>query len=322
MVNHFASLLANFNLIDLSRSKDPLLLAVNDAPNILLGGEDTDDTDFLIAVEEEFARYKITRKYNNFINNNFTALTLPEELLNFYQLIFPKENNLHQNQFLLYSYLTLIDSTTLNENVKFFDSRITYDLKNWENYFKFLKINYIQNHSSGFNLSFFGNFDYEEFKNLGPLFFDIQQKENTSDILTYSRDLKKFFKEGKQNSDSYLEMYSTINYNPTDKISNAVQLGNSGLFFRFSGGASTFTETSNKNWNFLIEYPYTFDFLKVLKNIEDNYMIVERMLNFNKEKSNSSYSNIWQKHYNSVYKFSGLLMSYVERVNSIWLQRE
>lgn len=318
MVNHFSSLLANFNLLSVTASGYSLLSA-SEKNDTFIGGETSEDFDFLLTIEEDF---KIARKYNNFINNNYVVLALPTELANFYKLIFPEENNFHQNQFLLYSYLTLIDSTNLNEDVKKWDTRITYDLKTWENYFKFLKINYSQNHPSGFNLIFSGKFNYEEFKNLGPILFNIIQKDNTSDILIYSADLKKFFKEGKENSSNYLGMHSTVDCNSFHKISNSIQLGNSGLFFRFSGDLNNFTATSDKNWNFLIEYPYVFDFFKVLKNFEDNYMIVESMLNFNKTQSDSSYSNIWQKHYNSVYRFSGLLMSYVERVNSIWLQHE
>jgi hypothetical protein len=321
MVNHFASLLANFNLVGVIPTRQDLLL-VTEEENVFLGGNNFDDSNYFLAAEEDHIKYKITRKYNNFINNNYIHLDLPEELLNFYKLIFPKENNLNQNQFLLYTYLSLIAATDLNTDTTLFDKRITYDLKNWENYFKFLKINYNDKAFGDFNLSFTGKFNYSNFTNLGPLHFNISQQQNTNQILIYSPDLRKYFKQGKETSPYYLDMESTVNYNSNSTTSDLIQLGDTGLFFRFTGDLNNFTTTSNKSWLFLLEYPYFFDFNTTLKNIENNYPIIDRMLDFRKSACNSSYSNIWYKHYNSVYRFSGLLLSYVERVNILWQEHE
>jgi hypothetical protein len=38
------------------------------------------------------------------------------------------------------------------------------------------------------------------------------------------------------------------------------------------------------------------------------------------DECDASYSNLWNTHYNDVYRFAGLIMAYVERVNKVWLQ--
>ena len=169
---------------------------------------------------------------------------------------------------------------------------------------------------------FSGDFSYDKFKNLGPLFFNIEQQSNENKILIYCSNLRKYFKQGKEESFNYLDMYSDVIFNVDSNISQAIELGNSKLFFRFVGDMNNFNTPISKSWNVVIEYPYSFNFLDFFKHLEQNYIIIEEMFSFRKSESNSNYSNFWYKHYNPVYRFAGLLLSYVEKVNMLWAQHE
>jgi len=61
-----------------------------------------------------------------------------------------------------------------------------------------------------------------------------------------------------------------------------------------------------------------FDFNAKLNELLLNSLAVDDMLNYSKELCSTTYENLWRTHYNVVYKFVGLLLAYVERVNLVW----
>jgi hypothetical protein len=321
MVNHFSSLLANFNLIDLKLTRDNFLLGIDDT-SYLLGDPFNDTEGYFIGIEGDKIYNKLIRNYNNFINNKFIKINLPTELENFHELLFPKTNNAHKNQFLLYTYLSLVNSTDLKKFTTYFDNRITYDLTEWDNYFKFFYVTYKKDDLNGFNLLFSGKFDAVEFENQGPLVFNISQQNNLNKILVYCPIIKKYLKSGKSSDANYFDMDIDVVFSNNTNSSKAIEVGNTGLFFRFIGQPEAFTTSSNKLWSFSLESPYIFDFLNFFDNLLKNYNIIDNMLRFKSTECNISYENLWRTHYNSVYKVAGLLLAYVERVNILWESKE
>jgi hypothetical protein len=82
-----------------------------------------------------------------------------------------------------------------------------------------------------------------------------------------------------------------------------------------------FLTAGNKIWSFSSNVPPRFDLLSKIKEIDARDYVVDNMLNFNKDHCDISYENIWRQHYNDIYRFAGLLLAYVERVNLVCQKR-
>ena len=86
----------------------------------------------------------------------------------------------------------------------------------------------------------------------------------------------------------------------------------------FQGGDIDFSTTSTKTWSFTVETPFNFNFSSKFDELETSYQAVDDMFLKYRESSNVSYEHLWRQHFNSVYRFAGLLLAYVERVNQVW----
>jgi hypothetical protein len=119
-------------------------------------------------------------------------------------------------------------------------------------------------------------------------------------------------------------MSNILTLAPGTSTTNRLYVGGTGLSFTITGPFNDpdlgFAVDGERKWSFTAETPFVFDFVAKLKELEANSGIVEAMLAYGDTTTSSNYENIWNMHYNSVYRFAGLLMCYVERLHTLWLQ--
>jgi hypothetical protein len=82
-----------------------------------------------------------------------------------------------------------------------------------------------------------------------------------------------------------------------------------------------FLTAGNKIWSFSTNIPPKFDLIGKIKEIDSRDYVVDNMLSFHKDGCDVNHENIWRQHYNDVYRFAGLLLAYVERVNLVCQRR-
>jgi hypothetical protein len=212
-----------------------------------------------------------------------------------------------------------MSSTDTKDDMFLYDSRISYDLDDFSDYFKFYKIYTPKISANNYQLITQGRLESKEESEDFNNNFIIRQIADTNQVAVFSTTQKKYYKEGKTASSSSAGMESII-LPANDSLSSTVVVGETGLSFKLTGAMNSFTSSSNKFWTFMAQAPFNFDFADKLNVLEKNYQIVEDMFSFEASKCNVKYENIWKMHYNSVYKFAGLLLGYVERVNLVWLK--
>ena len=316
MVNHFATLLINSNIFSIDALRQNYLLADN--TNALLTAEESLFT-YNIALNDYYTELVKSAEFSFFINKHFSKIALPPQLQKLYNILFPKEASFHFRHFLLYSYLRLVASTDMTDDTYLQDKRISYDLDDFSDYFKFYKIYTPKISANNYQLIVQGRLDTKEESEDFNNNFLIRQIADTTQLAVFSTTQKEYYKEGKAASSSAAGMSTTISA-VNDNLSSTVIIGETGLSFKLTGAMNAFTASPNKFWTFMAQAPFNFDFSDKLSLLEKNYQIVEDMFSFESGKCNVKYENIWKTHYNSVYKFAGLLMGYVERVNLVWLE--
>lgn len=97
--------------------------------------------------------------------------------------------------------------------------------------------------------------------------------------------------------------------------SNVIPIASTGLSFQIFA-LSEFKNTSNKQWSFISEAPYFFDFNNTYANLKLNTQKVNNMLAMPGKTNNSKYSNLWVYHYNPAYQLAGLLLAYVDKLSA------
>lgn len=321
MVNHFATLLGNLNIAEIAETLDTYVLA--------------DELDFDITTEDDelvcLSLYpydeSAQKNYTPLVNRHMGQITLPFELQRFYDLIFPPGASDYFKQFLLYTYLRIVDATDYSDSVKLYDSRISYDLDSISDYFRFPRVSITATSDPSYRLLVTGGFKVKEDVEYFTNDFIISQVGSTSDILIYCPTQKKFHKQGKPASSLATGMATTLQLSTSNNtISKNIVIGETGLKFAITGPFTAdaprgFLTTGNRSWSFSAEAPFEFDFHGKIKELEANYNIVDDMLSSGEAFCDPKYSNIWRIHYNDTYRLAGLLQAYVERVNLVWQKR-
>lgn len=309
MVNHFASLLSNLDLYAVEQTAMSYLLIANTEYDI-----STDDS-YLIELAGEYERSaQLIRLVSPIVNRNFTRITLPAELQRFYNLLFPESASTYYKQFLLFCYLKLIDSTDRRGDIRNYDSRISYDLDFIHDYFKFNRVYLGVNNPEDYKLLVFGKLrssaSAEHYSNK----FLISQVPDTADVYVYSHTQNRYYKPGVLPSSSLANMAISLNTEGSS-ISKSVAIGDTGLSFSLSGSFDNFISSAVRTWEFTAESPFRFDFQAKIDELTNHQHLIDRMLAYRHSECTSTYENIWNMHYNSVYRLVGLLFAYVERVN-------
>jgi hypothetical protein len=180
----------------------------------------------------------------------------------------------------------------------------------------------VSSNSKDFELQVDGGIKSSQDINSATAYFNVQQVGNTNAVLIYSPTNKKYYRPGAPASTDSTDMQvAIVGSSGSLTTSSTIAIGDSGLTFTLSGNLSNFTTVGNKYWSFNSTTPLVFDFTAKLAELSSRPATVDAMLEYSKELCSGSYENLWRLHYNNVYKVTGLLLAYVERVNLIWQQK-
>jgi hypothetical protein len=252
------------------------------------------------------------------INHDYRPVNLPVDLSQFYNFLFPADASNYQKQFLCYNYLRLIDSTGLTGDLYKFDKRITYDLNTLTEYFRISQISKPTSSDFNFNINVTGTYTPLAQNNYYYGSFTITQLGYEPAIVIRS-DIDGVYINGTDTSPSIVRAIEIpIEYGAGARISQSIPVGNTGISFNIVGPLESFTNTPNKTWNFIAEAPFVFEFNDLFNRLATNYSLVDYVFKYGHETADASNENLWRNHFNSVYRFVGLLNAYVERVNMIY----
>jgi hypothetical protein len=319
MVNHFASLLVNFNLSYLESERD----------EYLLGGNAVDVSDFLLVTQGGYYLYingavsqqDARKDYSALTNKDYSPMNLPDALETFHSILYPEKSSKYYKQFLLYSYLRLIDATNLREQVKAYDKRITYDLEEFSEYFRSPRLSPTTTNDLSFKLLVSGDMVTNEFTEAFSNHIVVSQIGQTGAISIYSITQREYYKPGVPSSSKLTGMDVDISQfiDPTKPtVTRPIALSETGLSIILTGPFDQFSQTLGKVWTFSAEAPFVFDYSSKLALIDNSDQKIDTMLNYARDISNPVFENIWRGHHNSVYRLAGLLVAYVERMNFVW----
>lgn len=244
------------------------------------------------------------------IPSNYPVVTLPDAMKALYEILFPVNTSRYYKLFLVHNYLNIINAAGMTSDVLAFDNRVSYDLYD-DQYFKINRFSNPKISNQKFPLFTFGKLS--SVKN-NSYFYDsflIRQVSNTNRITIYSRIHGHYIKENSTYTDSTAAEI-TLDFSAVT-VSAPVSIGNTGITLIFAAG-ETFTGTSNKTWEFLAEAPYEFEFDDIMARIEAQEPFkIFRKYNLDLTK----FENIWNQHYNPVYKFAAFLLAYGTVVNTL-----
>jgi hypothetical protein len=309
MVNHFASLLSNLNLYAMAQTAVSYLLVASDNHNVVSSDS------YLIELAGEYERSaEMVQLVSPIVNRNFNQIDLPQELKPFYNILFPESASNYYKQFLLYCYLRIVDSTDRREEIKKYDNRVSYNLDLIRDYFKFNRVYLDDTNPKDYKLLVFGKLLSSTSANFYSNSFLISQVPNTPGVQVYSSTQNQFYKPFSLPTPS--SNNSTITLSSTRAgITDPVPVGDTGLFFSIVGSFDNFLSPYSRSWKFTAEAPFHFDFSAKMVEFENYQHVVDKMLNYRKSECNASHENLWNMHHSDVYRFAGLLLAYVERVN-------
>jgi len=252
-----------------------------------------------------------------FINRDYSPVTLPVNLAQFYSILFPSGTSNYQKHFLCYSYLRILESTGLTDVLYSLDSRVTYDLNELKEYFRINLVSTPTTTNINFNASVSGTYVPTNKNNYYYNSFTISQVGSTANV-TVRSDLDRVYFNGLKTFDSISpEAVIPVNYSGFDGMSEDIQIGGMGLSFVITGPLNLFTQSANKSWNFIAEAPFVFDFPTFFNYLKTRQSTVDYMLGYATPDLTMTNENLWSKHFNDLYKFAGLLNCYIQRVNTL-----
>lgn len=283
---------------------------------------------------------RVSENKSYFTSHNYNPVELPSALKDFNNLLFPQASSFYYKQFLCYCFLRVLHSANMQNEIVKYDKRITYDLDELKEYFRLNRISTPTTSNPSFNLTLIGKYSVTGVNNYYFNSYTVMQAGNLPEVYLYS-DVDKLFLKGDKTSivktdDIRIPLIPVASnsgqfppvggdYVPY-RMTKAVPVGTTGLSFVLTGNfddaptPGKFTDTSDKYWNFIVESPFTFEFIEFFRKLILRDTIVARMINYgNTETSNL---NLFSNHYNEAYRFSGLLNLYVEKVNELWVKNQ
>jgi hypothetical protein len=248
---------------------------------------------------------------NEHIPDNFNALQLASPFKEIYNILFPQGSSRYYRQFLANSYLSIIDAAGLSDELLKFDPRISYSLDDAD-FFKIYRYSNPAISSIHHPIFIYGNYRGIE---TNTSFYDnflITQVDNTEEVLIYST-VRKIYINGNQSFKTPdIEARVLLDLS-NGSVTSPVLIGSTGISFVISG-VETFTDTSNKTWQFLVEAPFKFNINSVLDRLKA--YDTKQLFNFAPKVDVSNYMNLWNQHFNDVYRLAGFLLAYVTKLDS------
>lgn len=239
----------------------------------------------------------------------FQARSLPDDLLAMHQILFPFETTRYYRLFLVQNYLNIIRGAGFDDKVLEFDTRISYDLQN-DQFFKIHRFSNPKISNTKFPLFPSGRMENADRSSYYYDSFLIRQVGSTANITIYSR-VDGVYLDGSQTFTDAASAEISIVANGS--VTEPIDIGKTGVSFVLGLG-ETFTSSSNKTWEFLVEAPYEFDFADTLERIS----ILQPFKLFDKYGLDlTEFENIWNLHYNPVYRFSAFLLAFGKVINSL-----
>ena len=254
-----------------------------------------------------------------FIARNYAPIILPSQLKKVHDVLFPIDSSCYHKQFLCSSYLKIIEGARSYKVFESLDSRVTYDLSKLEEYFRVARISAPISSSVDFNLLVFGTPAEEYKKNYYFETYTIKQIGSTPAVYIYRDNDKIYINKDKESNYLYgaFEIPLELATNSTTQTKE-IALGNTGLTFVINGKMSDFTHTKDKYWNFIVESPMIFEFYEVYNNLKRQASLTEAFFKYEETNEDKENYTIWSKHFNTLYAFSALLNTYVDKVDRLW----
>ncbi len=185
------------------------------------------------------------------------------------------------------------------------DSRISYDLTNTD-YFKLFRVSNPILSDPRFPIEITGKYRLSTTKTSNADQITIAQTSVTL-VSVYSNTYDKFW-------------IPSIDLNPQsvngENASSTILIPELGISFRISSPIS-FTATSNKTWQFIVEAPYQYNVSALVDQLRSQPGAVENMLSYNASADYVYFENLWRHNTNDVYAFIGLLICYLFKLNNL-----
>lgn len=106
-----------------------------------------------------------------------------------------------------------------------------------------------------------------------------------------------------------------ITFESGAKTSNPLFIGQTGVSFTITNISNEdFITTPDKTWEFLIEAPYSFDFIALMNSLAalDPFKVLKKYSN-----ELDFFEEQWETHFNLLYRFAYLLIAYVTVINGL-----
>lgn len=300
MINQFATLLMNCSpkLYKLTSS-----LSTYD-PNVKF---DSSTAGYYLNIND--SSITVGPANSSFVLEDFSPVALPIQLSRFYGLLYPSGIDDAKKEFLTFCYLQLVRASGMTSLFHEGDNRISYDLSELNDFFKIKRISPVFSRSA-YKLNVVG--DLSE----GADTFIVTQ-ETGNGVSIYSSKNRTYFHPNVHDIiQSNIFTVTKDEYSPDS--SKLLPVGNSGLSISFIGPIDNFANNSERQWVFSAESPFIFDFHKLFEKFTSNERIVKDMLDYERDILNLTNENAWNQHFNTVYRFAGLVNSYIERVTKLW----
>ena len=274
---------------------------------------------------DHFRTLLLNLSYNNdrseYIPKGFVAKTLPGELQEVYDLLFPKGLSRYYRLFLAHVYIKVLESANLYEDIKQFDPRLAYDATT--SYFKLHRVSNSVYQSpatptaNDLKMSLIVTGKYTGSTNLNSFYEIIRiTQTGTSNSFTVA---------SVDGSDQVIKTYYTNlalsfdnQYGATSGYSTPVAIGTTGLSFAFNTSSTLASQSSGKVWKFIAESPISFNFNQLFDTLQTNQSALIKMFNKPASIDTSKYESLWTSYYNKIYKVAGLLLAYVARVDQFY----
>jgi len=242
------------------------------------------------------------------IPREFAALTLPAELGQIRDILYPSGSSRYFRIALAHSYLNIVQGAGLQSYVTESDTRISYDLSDSQ-FFKLNRTSSVKASSIYFPLFVSGEltnnianrYHYEAIK--------ITQNGSYAEVFVYSIPNGVYY----STTGAYPEgEQQPIELGLLDTVTNVIPIGNTGLSFSIGLGGD-FTATGNKTWSFLCETPFNFYPLTTFEEL-DKINTLKTLLKYS---PNQELEDIYTTSTSRLIKLAVLLVLYVQAINSL-----